>query len=512
MHLAMKNEQNRLAGRIINTGSDREMQMELARRRLAARRERLLPVCPLTKRILLTKLRKALEELEVQTRTLLDVCKNHTGDSSKEKTELLRQLKRAVLYHLTVTLRATHGDQLQEYTPERIQEVSAAILARVQESQDSEAADVNSLVLSEGDEELERLADAYNMATDNSQYNNIVTTLFSILDDESKWTGKQLQDTIEERFEQEKQTLLDSINSGDGMIQKDGEMVDARAELEKLEAEHAAQKNAFDAQMKKQNEMMMARRKAHRQARFEDTTNFARQLLEESEANKALHATAEQEDKDNQGDLMRERLAKRRAARVMKEEIERQEELERASAKNIFHKPTMAMKRERTVIQISEEHNQKELSKLINEKQHADTHMSKEQQKQEEMIRARREQRKQRQHSEVEAIFTMGERQKTMFERSSTENREKQMNLLRDRIARIQNEKTMTGALSRKSTAFEHLMPDTSAAGASKNEQMNAVAASLQKKYDGKSQGMKEGRSSLDGDDFYRPRERIGTM
>jgi len=35
---------------------------------------------------------------------------------------------------------------------------------------------------------------------------------------------------------------------------------------------------------------------------------------------------------------MRERLAKRRAARVMKEEIERQEELERASAKNIFHK------------------------------------------------------------------------------------------------------------------------------------------------------------------------------
>jgi len=30
------------------------------------------------------------------------------------------------------------------------------------------------------------------------------------------------------------------------------------------------------------------------------------------------------------------------------------------------------------------------------------------------------------------------------------ENREKQMNLLRDRIARIQNEKTMTGALSRK--------------------------------------------------------------
>lgn len=46
----------------------------------------------------------------------------------------------------------------------------------------------------------------------------------------------------------------------------------------------------------------------------------------------------------------------------------------------------MAMKRERTVIQISEEHNQKELSKLINEKQHADTHMSKEQQKQEEMV------------------------------------------------------------------------------------------------------------------------------
>jgi len=61
---------------------------------------------------------------------------------------------------------------------------------------------------------------------------------------------------------------------------------------------------AFDAQMKKQNEMMMARRKAHRQARFEDTSNFARQLLEESEANKVLHATAEQEDKDNQGDLV----------------------------------------------------------------------------------------------------------------------------------------------------------------------------------------------------------------
>lgn len=56
--------------------------------------------------------------------------------------------------------------------------------------------------------------------------------------------------------------------------------------------------------MEKQNEMIKARRKSRRKARFEESANVAKQLLEEAEANKASHTQAHQETKNKQEDLV----------------------------------------------------------------------------------------------------------------------------------------------------------------------------------------------------------------
>lgn len=57
-------------------------------------------------------------------------------------------------------------------------------------------------------------------------------------------------------------------------------------------------------QMEKQNEMMLARRRSKKQARFEDGMSIAKRLLEEAEANDTSHKTAHEQEKDNQSDLV----------------------------------------------------------------------------------------------------------------------------------------------------------------------------------------------------------------
>lgn len=56
--------------------------------------------------------------------------------------------------------------------------------------------------------------------------------------------------------------------------------------------------------MEKQNDMMLARRRNRKKARFEDSCSIAKRLLEESAANDTLHQTAHEEDKNKQGDMV----------------------------------------------------------------------------------------------------------------------------------------------------------------------------------------------------------------
>ena len=56
--------------------------------------------------------------------------------------------------------------------------------------------------------------------------------------------------------------------------------------------------------MEKQNEMMMARRRSKKQAKFEDHSNIAKRLLEEAEANETSHKSAHQQEKDKQGNMV----------------------------------------------------------------------------------------------------------------------------------------------------------------------------------------------------------------
>ncbi|XP_067933562.1 trichohyalin-like [Watersipora subatra] len=557
IHLSQKNEENRLAG----LSSDKQLQMELARRRLEVRRakagttEAEIPSTPtalagvqdrvlevlaskhsIERDILINyfmvveeedslehvlhisnvKLRKALQDLENQCKGLQTVCQTQTGNCAKEKSDLVKLLNKAFLYHLTVLLRASYGEDGSVYTLERVRETCTSLLASLQESQDSEAASTSELMINEEDSVLEKLLDAYNISIDKGQYNNLISSLFAILDDEHKWTAQQVD--LDEKFEAQKQELLDAHlltrkqmdvdsaeNRGEDVITKDGHEVEVEALLKQLEAEHSAQKAAVAKQMERQNEMMLERRRAKKQARFAEDVSVAKRLLEEATANDLSHKNAHEQEQGRQGDLMSERLAKRKAERNRREAQEKKEELERfvrpKTVKDAFGNvinympPMMALRRERTVVEVSDEQKDKEWQKLVKETHRAELTRSQEQRRQEEMVRARRQQKQLRRHSEVEAIFSIGEKQKTMFERSNREDREQQVSKMKERIARIKNEKTMMAKPTRKSTSFEHLV-DTSKGG-SKDEQMKALAANLQKRFDDESQGVREGRASL---------------
>lgn len=61
---------------------------------------------------------------------------------------------------------------------------------------------------------------------------------------------------------------------------------------------------AFETQMNKQNEMMMARRKSRKQARFDEEVNTARELIKMAAENSVNQQTAQDEEKNKQGDLV----------------------------------------------------------------------------------------------------------------------------------------------------------------------------------------------------------------
>lgn len=61
--------------------------------------------------------------------------------------------------------------------------------------------------------------------------------------------------------------------------------------------------------MDKQNEMILSRRKAKKVARFEDDINTVRQLLNEAEANQALHVSAVEETKTQQDQMVSQSLS-----------------------------------------------------------------------------------------------------------------------------------------------------------------------------------------------------------
>jgi len=450
------------------------------------------------------KLRKALEDLESQCQGIQQICKTNV-DCSQEKEDLQKILRKAFLYHLIVGLRSKFGDRGTDYTQEHIREVCAQMLALLQEKQDNETNSASELMITEEDSVLESLVEAYHTSTEKCIYDNLISTLFNLLDNDQMWSSDNQLQKIDEKFEKEKQELLEKLESGEETIEKDGRDVDVQEMLKRLEAEHAAQKQGQMLQMEKQNEMIKARRKSRRKARFEESANVAKQLLEEAEANKASHTQAHQETKNKQEDLMkqmRERLAKRRANRAKQEELEREEakNLRPKSAVDVFGKvmqmipPTMGMKRERTVIEVSDEQKQNEWKKLMREKTIAEKNQSEEQQRQEELMRKKMEEKRSRKASQVEQIFSVGERQKTMFERSSSENREKQLSKVKERIARIQYEKTVKPSSTRQSTSFEHLVDSAKP----KDEQMKDLATNLQKRFAAESHEMKEGKATLD--------------
>lgn len=59
---------------------------------------------------------------------------------------------------------------------------------------------------------MEKLVSAYDTLNDKEIYENLVSSLFSILDSEDKWSTKAQVSKLDEKFEKEKQEILEQSN------------------------------------------------------------------------------------------------------------------------------------------------------------------------------------------------------------------------------------------------------------------------------------------------------------
>ncbi|XP_071495122.1 uncharacterized protein [Diadema antillarum] len=320
------------------------------------------------------------------------------------------------------------------------------------------------------------------------------------------------------------------------------ESYDADAMVAEIEMQFAEKKKAMQQQLEKQRRQAMEKIAARKQRQedrdFEDQMAIA--LIHAAEKNKSQKEEAAIEQKKKQNELMQERLAARReqrrkaaeeraeAERLAQEEQRKKEvsfdrdsekkkvkfatkpgseslEPKKKARKGVsFQDPPPVeglgpgLVREKTVVDVNMSEDEKQqLSKLLlSQSSDAQWKLEKERQKRAKELKERLEMRKTRIQDAATTILGLGERQKTMVENAKKDERERQINLVKERVQRVRYERTLTmkhkGAPKKQFT--DYMEPDES--GLTEDERMMRIADRINSQFKKDEVNYKSGQKS----------------
>jgi hypothetical protein len=105
--------------------------------------------------------------------------------------------------------------------------------------------------------------------------------------------------------------------------------------------------------------------------------------------------------------------------------------------------------------------------------------------------------KKDKRQSEAATIFSKGEKDKQYLEKTQASERERQMTMIKERVARVRFERTMTmrQKSNQTSTQFENLLQDSS--DLTEDEKMALAAKRMQERFKADEGEMKAGRMKV---------------
>ncbi|XP_077983007.1 uncharacterized protein LOC144437842 isoform X2 [Glandiceps talaboti] len=429
---------------------------------------------------------------------------------------------------------------------EAVTEVTVVLLSDLQQKQQLESNAMSTILSSDKDEALfENLKEDQRRARREGWVDNLAAVVFNVHTMRTMRTDSMASIRSEDirTLENELKNLDTDLEKQKEVIKekarRQGDAIDAKAMLADLEKQHAAKKQAMKEQLDSQKEQMKARllmKKLERDEKQYETV-MAMALLQTAERTHQLQEKMQNAERDRQGDVMKEKLAQRREQRMKsqkarddaqakkeeeesqkrkKEMEEERKQVEEAAAKQaaadaedapkssgkrrdgLPELPGMRLKREKTVVDInvSDEKKKEIFTNLVREQTSAQQKIAQSQQKQAQVLQEKLEKKKNRRHNEAAALVGLGERQKTMLVESQKNERDRQITMVKERIARVRYERTMTmkeqGAKNTKT--FNEMME---ASGTDDDDGMAKMAAKMNRKFKKDELEVKKGTKSM---------------
>ncbi|CAH1784103.1 unnamed protein product [Owenia fusiformis] len=440
----------------------------------------------------------------------------HIAKVAEQRSEQFKLLSKAMVYRLQVEKMNVQNKNPNMDIAKMADEISVGLLTDLQQNQSTENTALGKLLTDQDDSTLSKIKETQRKSRREGWMDNVTTTIFTITaeedaDPEGAVDQDKIEKELEKEFEQEKEELKKRQR-------RSGEEIDLEAELANLEAQQNARKKAMTEAMERQKalarEKLEARRRARDNKEFE--TDYATEMLKMVERQNSAILEGRSTEKGRQADIMQQRLQARRDARRKEAEQRLAEERAQREAEGVKPgsgsserssssrgtplPPGFGMRREKTALDVkmNEGDKEDEIKKLMQEQNVVQNKIGSEQSRQGEMLQKRLQQRQGKRNQEAANLLALGERQKTILEKTMKDERQRQITMVRERVARVKYERTMTtkGKRDPNAKTFEELVDSNELKDLSSDDKMERVAKMMQDKFKQEEQEVKQGKKT----------------
>ncbi|XP_076469709.1 uncharacterized protein LOC143300037 [Babylonia areolata] len=330
------------------------------------------------------------------------------------------------------------------------EELCVITLASLQERQMIVFNTQQESIFTKTEEELKEMRKAQRVASREGWFESLSALAFSVEDMSGEvvsLSDRQASEAkLQEEFMQQKKAALEKA-------QREG--LDPEAMLRDLEEQFAAKKKKLNEDMERQRSEVMQRLEVRRQRQTDRSfeTEAVVQMLKDAESQSRAAQDRAAAEQGNQRSLLQERLQQRREARKRaavvgtprsvtpwsRTESPMLDGLHRSDSSS-----SLGLRREKSLVDamVSDDQKQAIYNQLVKQQLNEQFSKTAQRQRQEEELKRRLEARKGKRDSEVAALFSLGERQKTFLEQAKKGEQERQIAQMRDRVSRAKFERT----------------------------------------------------------------------
>ncbi|KAL4226590.1 hypothetical protein ACF0H5_014574 [Mactra antiquata] len=378
----------------------------------------------------------------------------HMSVVDENKSEQMKLLADALTYKLEVERRQLRTNHPQLEDDKMEEEIEVALVTDLQSKHTVEDRAIQKLIEQQNDVILKEMCRNQSISRREGWYDNLTSTIFNFTvpdlhNDDIDKLDEDCEDTIQQMEENMVQEIDDAIEKA----RKNGEDFDIEAIRQQImkEFEDRKQKLIYEkeAQKKALLNKLETSKLSKEQRDYERQT--ARALLKQAQDQvKALEQNVAQENK-KQINALQQKLQERRDARNVAKNLkdDRENTLDLYDDDTTHHglsqrsddtplPPFGGMRREKTVVDVDVTEDQKQavLSQMAQQQRTLQNKLTEQQKKQQEVLKRRLEMRHGRQTEQAQEVLSIGHRQKTILEKSKQDEKERQLQKMKEKVAK----------------------------------------------------------------------------